>query len=433
MASNPNLVALGAPQFTGAGHSLIGFAGNPVMGTTSISRANVNGTVARPLLKPSFESDIYLINGDTAALLALTQRGPFAQIETDADIHEWTEDRMPPEKTTATGSTAVGGTSLSVTYVDMFIVGATVWVPDAGDAYGRCSAVTGAGTGGPGTLTVAWFAGMAPTAAITAGTDVYCIGNTQAEYYVPVSLPITDKVQKYCVMQEFTFAQELSKRVQKSKFQIGGDELAFEREKLRKEAELQIEKTKWFGQQSWAAATGIGTMEGVYYATGARRVNFGAVALTQAAFLDAIDRLRRHRYGGELGETWAWCSTSVRRQLSQFPAANLRLQVGEERYGININRWISDDGKGDVILTTSPIFDALGRDDLMILMRMDPKAIFNVRSALYPSLMWTDGVVPLNGSWDTGAYFFRGSQLFKDAFGHIEVIYNIGAASGTLI
>lgn len=428
-ASDQTLVALGSPSFTGAGHAMI--SGGGWGGRNALTRLNINGTLPRPLLKPSFEADIYLVNGEIAQLLALTQRGPFTQIETDADLHEWTEDRMPPEKVLATGSCPVGGASLGVSYVDIFLPRSTVWVPAAGDAYGYVNTAT-AGPGA-GTITITWI--VAPTAAITPGDAVYCLGNTQPEIGVPTPSPFTNKVQKFCAMQEFWWAQVESHRIQKSQFQIGGDVLAYEKDKLRKEAELQIEKTKWFGQQSWAAGTGIGTMEGVYFATGARRVNFGALPLTQAAFLDAIDRLRRHRYGGELGETWAWCSTMVRRQISQFPTTLNRptIQVGEKRFGIDINRWIADDGKGDVVLVSSAIFDALGRDDIMVLMRMDPKAIFNVRAALYPSLTWVPGVVPFNASWDQGAYCFRGSQLFKDAFGHIEVIYNIAPSSATLI
>ena len=433
MASDPNQVFLGAPSFTGAGYALIG-AGAGITGGYAGTTLNVDTGLTHPLRKPSFDPRIYLINGEIGPLLTLLQKKPMTRFQTSDNFHYWTEDRMPPEKTTATGSTAVGGTNIAVTFVDMFLVNSTVWVPDAGDAYGLVTAVTG--SGGAGSITVSWFTGLAPTVAITAGTAIYTIGNTQPEIGVPIASPFTQKVQKYCVMQEFWYAREVSDRLVKERWQIGtplGAILPYETDVLKRRAQVEAEKTLWFGQQSWAAATGIGTLEGLYYATGARRWNYGAATLSQANFETFIDRGRRHRWGN-IGETIVFMSTSVARQINAFPAAAQRIQPGETRYGIQLHRWIPEDGKSDALLMVNPLFDALGRDDLMCSLRMEPEALAFVQSTVYPELTYQDMLVPLGASYNKFGFKWRFSERVKDAFGHVNWMYNIGsAAAGALI
>ena len=437
MASDPNQQFLGAAAFQGAGYGLI--AGGGPLGTNTATTLNVNGTLTHPLITPAFDPTIYVLNGgDVSPLLTLLQKEPMS--ETDAKHHNlyyWTEDRIPPEKTTATGSTAVGGTTLGVAYVDMFLANCTVWVP-ALNAYGLVSAVTGSGSNGPGTLTVGWFPGCVPAVAITAGMDVIMLGNSQPEIGAPVASAFTDKIQKYCVQQEFWYARSVSHRLMTEKWQIGtplGAILPYETEMLRRRALLEGEKTLWFGQTSWSNTTGVGTLGGAYYAQGSRRWNFGGVTLTQANFEDFIDRGRRHSIGS-MGKTMVFCSTAVLRQINAFASPQQRIQPGETRYGVKLHRWIPQDGGDDVELVKMPLWDFLGRDDLMCAMRMEPGAVSKVRSTAWPDLTYGDSknsnwVVPLGGSWEVFGYKWRFSAMWKDAFRHVNWAFNIGSVNAT--
>lgn len=421
---NPLTGFLTDGSFTGAGFGHI--TGGGYGGANAFTRANVDGTLARPLLAPSFDPTIHLINSKIAQFLMLTSQKPFKKLRLEGapDTYEWTEDRLPPEVTEATGSTAVQGTAIGVNNIDMFLPGDTVSVPAAGDAYGEVL-TTVAGVSPAGTLNVAWFAGHAPTVAITAGMAIENLGNTQPEIGIPVNSPFTDKVQKDCHFQEMWFQIAESKRIQSSKFQIGGDLLAYELDKLRTTAEIKLEKTDWFGQASWNGTTGVGTQEGVYYTTGAARWNFGGVALTEPRMLDIIDGLTTQRPGLE-GEIILAMPTRLRRVINTFPNTAVRTTVEADRWGVRLESYRGTDA--DVKFMTSSIFNMMNytRDDILVAIRMNPDCIAQVSSDYLPELTFQQGVVPNRGSWDEMGYAIRKSLMVKDAIGNVAIAYDIG-------
>lgn len=424
VSPNPLTGFLTDASFTGAGFNQI--TGGGYGGANAFTRANVDGTLATPLLKPSFDPVIHLINSKIAQFLMLTSQKPFKKLRLGGapDTYEWTEDRLPPEVTEATGSVAVSGTAIAVNNIDMFLPGDTVSVPAAGDAYGEVDSTT-AGVSPAGTLNVTWFTGHAPTAAITSGMAIENLGNTQPEIGVPVNSPFTDKVQKDCHFQEMWFQIAESKRIQASEFQIGGDLLAYELEKLRTSAEVKLEKTAWFGQGSWNGTTGVGTMEGIYYATGAARWNFGGAALTEARMLDIIDGLTTQRPGLE-GEIILAMPTRLRRVINTFPNTAIRTEPAETRWGVRLESYRGTDA--DVKFMTSSIFNMMNytRDDILVAIRMNPACIARLSSDYLPELTFQQGVVPNRGSWDEMGYAIRFSQMVKDALGHVAIAYDIG-------
>lgn len=432
MASDPNQVLLGAPVFYDAGHTQVGPGGNLTTLNTSVSQLNIDGGLARPLQKPFFDPSIYLIGENITPLTDLSSKAPFTELTTDQFTCEYTVDRMPPDITRAMGSTALAGTVLHVQHGEMFVPRSTVYVRQAGEAFGQVSSVAFvAGYTGTADVTVAWYAGQAPTVAITAGMDLMVTGNAHAEHSLPQFYPITGKVQAFAYLQQLKFGFEESERVKVSQFQIGGDVLATEMRKLRLFATVEIEKARWWNRTG-LAADGTGRIEGIYHVAGASRTDMLTADLTETLFDDAIDRLRRHRPGENYGPVIAFCSTRQRRMITGFGATSRRIEPTSKEWGLDVNKWLASDGGGEVMLHTCKLFDACGRDDLIVLFRMDPKAFFTLKGTLRPELSWVPHVIPNGAPWSAGHYERILGQFVKDARGHVGILYNLSAGATTI-
>jgi len=437
MATDPALAQLGAQVFQAAGHTYIA-GSNPLTEQNAASTLDVNTGLAAPYLltKDSLEPSIYCINWSLAPLLALLQAHPMKRktIPFWTNRHQWTTDRHMPEMTEATGSTPVGGTTLTVSFSDMFMVDDVVSVPDAGDAQGQ---VTDTATG---SITVSWFTGCAPTIGIGVGTPIYKLNNTKPEFYVPTPSPTTSKIQEYNYFCESSYARQESDRYKKAGWQIQGDGSAipaYEKEKLYRGAQLELEKIHWFGRRSWNAGAGgagggRGMLNGVLYAPGARRVDMGTETLTPALLNDFIDRGRRHRLD-QPGQVYIFLGTSLAKTISTFGDSAVRITPQTTEFGVTINKWNATDMKGQVGFIVNPLFDFMARDDLMVMVRMDPECVAYLANGLYPNFTYQEHVIPFGASYSQYGWKICSSQMIKDGFGHVNIAYNLGVDNSVLI